>query len=119
MFSIFNIVGKRYVYFTVSAIIICAGIAAMVYSTLTIGSPVRLSIDYTGGSFMELRFEQPVSAGDVRDVFAGQGFSDASVQTTGDGSTVIIRTKNLDNLAKSSVQGCTDGPSWPFYGVAL
>ena len=113
-FSIFNIVGNRYVYFTISACVITVGIVAMIYSTLTYGSPIRLGIDFTGGSFMELRFEEPVEVAEVRDVFADQGFPDAWVQVADEGHTVIVRTKHLDNLAKASVQDTLTEEFGPF-----
>jgi len=103
-FSIFNVVGNRYLYFAFSALIIIPGLVAMIYSMITFGSPVRLSIDFTGGSFMELRFEEPVEVSAVRDIFEEQGFSDVYVQTADNAKTVIVRTKHLDNLAKTGVQ---------------
>jgi len=103
-FSIFNVVGNRYFYFALSALIIIPGIVAMVYSMIAFGSPVRLSIDFTGGSFMEMRFEAPAAVDDVRNVFEEQGFSDVYVQTADNAKTVIVRTKHLDNLAKTGVQ---------------
>lgn len=113
-FSIFNIVGNRYVYFAISALVITAGIVAMIYSTITYGSVIRLGIDFTGGSFMELRFEEPVEVAAVRGVFADQGFPDAWVQVADEGHTVIVRTKHLDNLAKASVQDTLTNEFGPF-----
>ena len=103
-FSIFNVVGNRYMYFVFSGLIIIPGLVAMIYSMFTFGSPVRLSIDFTGGSFMEMRFDEPVAVAEVRDIFDEQGFSDVYVQTADDEKTVIVRTKHLDNLAKTSLQ---------------
>ena len=44
----FDIIGKRYWYFLISALLIIPGLIAMAYSTVTYGAPVRLSIDFTG-----------------------------------------------------------------------
>jgi len=103
MFSIFNLVNKRYYFFAFSLCIIIPGVIAMVYSTLTIGTPFRAGIDFTGGSFMELRFDEVVDVAKVRDSLEAQGYSDAYVQSAADGKTVIIRTKYLDNEAKNEV----------------
>ncbi len=100
----FNIVEKRGWYFLLSALVIFPGLVAMVYSTMTYGTPLRLSIDFTGGSFWELRFEQPVQPTEVRDVFVEQGFSDTTVQTVGDGRTVVIRLKPIDNETKIALR---------------
>ncbi len=92
----FDIVGKRYWYFALSATFILLGIAAMVYSTVTIGTPLRLSIDFTSGALWEIRFEKPIQPAEVRDVFVDEGFTDTSVQTTADEMTALIRSKPLE-----------------------
>lgn len=96
----FDIIGKRYWYFALSALIITLGIAAMVFSTVRYGTPLKLSIDFTGGALLELRFERPVMPADVRDVFVDRGYTDTSVQTTADGRTALIRSKPLDSTEK-------------------
>lgn len=100
----FNIVERRYVYFTLSSIIIIAGILAMIISTIQFGTPLRLSIDFTGGALQELRFLQNILPAEVRQVFVNQGYGDTIVQTAGDGSTALIRSKFLDNEAKVLLQ---------------
>jgi len=90
----FNIVEKRQWYFLLSALIIIPGLVAMIYSIVMFGSPVKLSIDFTGGALLELRFEQPVSTETVRQVFVDNGFSGITVQTTGD-RTLLVRTKEM------------------------
>jgi preprotein translocase SecF subunit len=92
----FDIVGKRYVYFALSTGLIVLGIAAMIYSTLTIGTPLRLSIDFTSGALWEVRFEQAIQPADVRAIFVDRGFGDTSVQTAQDGRTALIRSKPLE-----------------------
>jgi preprotein translocase SecF subunit len=79
----FDIIGKRYWYFLISALLIVPGLIAMVYSTVTYGAPVRLSIDFTGGSLMVLKFQQPATEDAIRDVFISQGFTNPVVQQLG------------------------------------
>ncbi len=57
----FNIVEKRHWYFLISALIIIPGLIAMIYSFAVFGTPMRLGIDFTGGTMLELRFQQSVS----------------------------------------------------------
>jgi len=101
---LYNIVEKRGWYFLLSALVILPGLVAMIYSTITYGSPLRLSIDFTGGSFWELRFEQPVQPTEVRDVFTEAGLGDTVVQTVGDGRTVVVRLKTIDNETKIALR---------------
>jgi preprotein translocase subunit SecF len=99
----FNIVEKRRWYFLLSALVIIPGLVAMVYSIIWYGSPVRLSIDFTGGALLELRFEQSIQPGDVRQVFLNEGFLGTSVSTTMDEQTVLIRSKPMDPETKDQI----------------
>jgi len=100
----FNFVQKRRWYFMASAILLLAGIVAMIFSAATTGRPLRLSIDFTGGSLLELRFGQAVAPAAVRDVFTDAGLADTAVQTVGDDQQVSIRTKELDVAAKEALK---------------
>lgn len=100
----YNIIQRRYLYFTISAMVILPGIAAMIISIARFGTPLRLSIDFTGGTLMELRFEQPITPGEVRDVFVDNGYGDTSVTTAGDDHTALIRCKALDEEEKAQLQ---------------
>jgi preprotein translocase SecF subunit len=110
----FNIVQRRNLYYTLSAIIIIPGVIAMVISMLQFGTPLKLSIDFTGGALQELRFEQLIQPADVRQVFVNQGYGDTTVQTAGDGSTALIRSKFLDNEIKVQIQDSLRDTIGPF-----
>jgi preprotein translocase subunit SecF len=99
----FDIVGKRYWYFALSGVIILLGLTAMVISVIQFGAPFKMSIDFTGGALLELRFDEPVAPADVRDVFVDRGYGDTSVQTTADGRTALIRSKPLDTTEKVAI----------------
>ncbi len=98
----FNIVQKRQWYFLLSALIIIPGLAAMIYSIIMFGSPVKLSIDFTGGTLLELRFENPVQPAEVRQVFIDNGYTGTTVTTTAD-DTILVRTKEMDPGEKTQL----------------
>ena len=100
----FNIIEKRRWYFLISALVIGAGLIAMIYSTVRFGTPVRLSIDFTGGALLELEFEQPVQPGEVRQVFVDRGYTDTMVQTTAAERTVLIRSDFLESDVKMEIE---------------
>ncbi len=79
----FNIVEKRRWYFLFSAVLIALSIAVMVASTVKFGQPMRLGIDFTGGSIFVLKFDQTVGEDDIRAVFADYGLESAIVQPRG------------------------------------
>jgi preprotein translocase subunit SecF len=98
----FNIVEKRQWYFLLSALIIIPGLVAMIYSIVMFGSPVKLSIDFTGGTLLELRFNQPVQPAEARQVFTDNGYPGTTVTTTADG-TVLVRTKEMAPEDKTQI----------------
>jgi len=99
----FNLMEKRQWFFLFSALLIIPGLVAMIYNTVTYGSAVKMSIDFTGGALLELRFEQPMLPAEVRQVFVDHGFPGTIVQTTVDDQTILIRTKPMEPEAKEEI----------------
>jgi preprotein translocase SecF subunit len=79
----FNIVEKRRWYFLFSTILIALSAAAMIVSAVQFGQPMRIGIDFTGGSIFVLKFDQPVDEADLRAVFADYGMENVIVQSLG------------------------------------
>jgi preprotein translocase subunit SecF len=52
---------------------------------------LHLSVEFTGGTVMEVGYTQAADVGKVRDTVAGLGFSDVQVQTFGSSREVMIR----------------------------
>jgi len=92
-----DIVGKRYLYFTISLLIILPGMVAL----MLWGLP--LAIDFTGGSLLEVHFEKAApQPEDVIAVYKEFGIGDATVQTT-TGNTVVIRSKSMDETTMNQL----------------
>lgn len=91
----FTLIQKRPWYFMISATLIALSIIAMIASTATIGTPLRLSIDFTGGSLLEVTFDEEIVPEDIRAMLSDRGYAEASVKTVGDRRNVVIRTKEL------------------------
>ncbi|MBC7315290.1 MAG: protein translocase subunit SecF, partial [Chloroflexi bacterium] len=109
----FELVQKRRWYFLISALLIIPSLLAMLYSAITTGSPVQLGIDFTSGSLLEVRFERPVSVGEVREVATANGVDVATVQTAGDEQTVVIRTKPMEVETKEALKNALEGAFGP------
>jgi preprotein translocase SecF subunit len=80
---VFSIIEKRRWFYLLSITVILLGVVAMIYSTVTYGSPVRLSIDFTGGSFFVLKFSGTASEDAIRGVLTRFGEGNAVVQRLG------------------------------------
>lgn len=109
----FNLVQQRRWYFTVSSILMVASILTMIYSTITLGTPLRLGIDFTSGSILELEFERAVLPEEAREVVAEAGFSEATVQTVGDEQTVAIRARSMEVEDKEALRAALEARFGP------
>ena len=80
-----------------SAILAALSVAAMVASATQFGQPMRLGIDFTGGSRFVLKFDRTVSEQDLRAVFTGYGLEGAIVQAMGapEDNTWQVRTREV------------------------
>src|SRR5687768_4834482 len=52
---------------------------------------LHLGVDFTGGTLIELRYEQPAELSKVREAVSRLGFIDAAVQNFGSSRDVLIR----------------------------
>lgn len=74
----FDFMGKKYLWFAISGVIILAGLISLATRGL------NLSIDFKSGSRLVTSFNQDVNTNDVRDAVQTLGYGDAVVQTIGD-----------------------------------
>lgn len=100
----YQIVEKRGLWFTISLFLTVPGLVFMIYMFATTGSPLPLSIDFTGGTLWEMRFDQPVTAGEVRQTFADAGYQDTVAYNVGvEEGAVQVKLKTLDTPAKEAL----------------
>jgi len=109
----FNIVEKRHWYFLFSAVLIIPGLVAVLYSIITFGQPVKMGIDFTGGTLLELRFEQAAQPAEVRQIFMDNGYPSTTVTTTGD-RTILVRTKPMELEVKAQIEDSLRDTFGPF-----
>jgi preprotein translocase subunit SecF len=92
-----NILGKRYIFFGVSLLIIIPGLI------LLFAGKVPLSVDFTGGSLLEVSFTgKSPQPSDIIAVYEEANISDTQVQTTENGS-YVIRSQFLENDQRDAV----------------
>ncbi|HET6596999.1 MAG TPA: protein translocase subunit SecF [Anaerolineales bacterium] len=92
-----NILGKRYFFFGLSLLIIISGLI------LLFVNKVPLSIDFTGGSLLEVTFpDQAPAPGEIIAVYDAASIRDAQVQTS-DAGSYIVRSEFLDNDQRDAV----------------
>jgi len=100
-----NIIQQRKLWWLISATLMVLSLGAMAFSWATLGSPVRLGLDFIGGTRLQLEracdaganCSTPLTPGDLRSVLAEQDLASSSVQVLGsEGNGILIRTGNLN-----------------------
>lgn len=95
----FNLMRYKYLFFALSLVVILPGL----FSLMRFG--LRLSIDFTGGTLLEIRNEQVKTNTDldtVQKIFSAEGAEVSSIQKTGKG-TYLFRTKDISNQTKTKI----------------
>lgn len=91
-----NIVGKRFWYFLIAAILILIGIVSL--STYGLKS----GIEFSSGSLLTIGFDKPVDQDDLKVELTSLGYGNTLIQRTGQGD-FILRTQELNTTAKDEL----------------
>ena len=93
-----NILGKRYYFFGLSLLLIVPGLILLV----TTGLP--LSLDFTGGSLLEVKFEagKDLDTESIINIYEEAQIDDAQITQT-DVGTLVIRSSFLTNEVRDAV----------------
>ena len=85
-----NILGKRYTFFAISLLLIIPGLVLIVLNGLP------LSIDFLGGSLVELEFnlQKTPSISEIQSLYKSIGINDAQVQTSSEQGKEILFIKS-------------------------
>lgn len=92
-----DFMGKRKLAIVFSLVIMLVSIGAMVTRGLNFG------LDFTGGSLIEVGYEQPVDLQEVRSALDKVGFGDAVVQHFGTSKDVLVRLAPRGGEASESL----------------
>ncbi len=133
-----NVIKQRGLWWTISAVLVLASIAAMAVSFSQYSAPLRPGLDFTGGTRLLLERDCaeadcaiPIGLGRVREIIADQGIESSNVQlvgsTTQDLSDVsnapqtglAIRTPSLDGDVRTALQSALAEEIGPFDPEAI
>ncbi|MBY0550216.1 MAG: protein translocase subunit SecF [Candidatus Obscuribacterales bacterium] len=105
-----DIVKPRKWWIGLSLLITVPGIVGIIWSCIVLGAPVRLGIDFTGGSILQYQFDKPVELQEIREVLEkspSEELHGAQVQgaTIAGKEVVIMRTKAMaDDMQDESIR---------------
>jgi preprotein translocase subunit SecF len=109
----FQVTRQRSIWWSLSIALIIASIICMGVSWQQIGSPLRPSLDFVGGTRLQLELDcnqpgncdQPIDIAEVRQVVADQGLGSSSIQIVGqEQHGLSIRTSELSVDQRSQLQ---------------
>lgn len=108
-----QIIRQRGIWWTISLAIILAGVISMFLSWSQIGAPLRPSLDFVGGTRLQLQLDctkpnncdEPIDVAEVRQVLTDQGLGNSSIQILGDDQHGLsIRTGDLTGEQRAKLQ---------------
>lgn len=84
-YKIYNFMGLRKVaaFFSIAMLVVSIGALAV--------NGLKFGLDFTGGSLVEIGYEQPADLNQIRDQLKVVGYNDAVVQTFGSPTDILIR----------------------------
>lgn len=109
----FSVIKQRRLWWTISAAIILSGLIAMLISWQQLGAPLRPSLDFVGGTRLQLErdctvpqnCDRPIDITAVREVMDAQGLGNSSIQVVGKNQQAIsLRTKTLNVDQRTKLQ---------------
>ncbi len=106
-----HIIKWERLWWAISAVLILAGLIAMVISYTTFKAPLRPGLDFIGGTRLQLQLvcgsedtcEQPINVEDVRNILGEKDLGNSTIQVL-EGNVLSIRTKNLDVDERTQLQ---------------
>jgi len=105
----YKFIEKRKTAYIVSGTALLAGIAAMVFNVVTLGSWMYYGVDFEGGSLVQVRFEQPVTAGEIRDALGGAGAPEVTQFGSEDTHEFVIRAPLAEDASITEVADEVEG----------
>lgn len=92
-----DFVGKRKLAFALSGLMILASLVLLLARGLNFG------IDFTGGTLVEVRFNQPPAIAEVREALVPAGYGQAIIQEFGSPEEILVRVQNAAGVESSKI----------------
>jgi len=93
----YDFIGKRKIALIISAVMLLTSLGALAVKGLNFG------IDFTGGTLVEVKFDQAPSIADVRSSISPKGYGNAVIQEFGAPEEILIRVQNKDSENSSTI----------------
>lgn len=98
----FNIIKKTRLFFFISGLLIAVAIIGLSFNAVSRGRMMNFGIDFTGGTMINIRFTNPITVAQVREVLAGFKLGEAVIQKSGE-RDIFIRTEPLETETRGVI----------------
>ncbi len=97
-----DLVKYRWIWFGISGAILLPGLIGIIMCLQQFHAPLKLGIDFTGGSILQYQFEKPADLETVRSVLEASNLAGSQVQQAeiSGKEVVVMRTRALDDEAE-------------------
>lgn len=94
-----DLIKYRWIWFGISLAILIPGLIGIIMCSVQFHAPLKLGIDFTGGSILQYQFEKPVELDLIRAVLDRDGFPGSQVQqaVVSGHNVIVMRTKAMDD----------------------
>ncbi len=94
-----DFLGKRKITLIVSGILLIVSLASLAINGL------KLGIDFTGGTLVEVGYEKPIELRQVRNILGENGFGNAVIQHFGSSKEILIRIPLQEGVNSADLSG--------------
>jgi preprotein translocase subunit SecF len=85
--------------YVISAVVILAGIGAMLYNTVSSGAWLNYGVDFTGGTIVQVDFARATSVEEIRAIARSAGHADWEITRFGEADEFVIRMPSFEQEA--------------------
>ncbi|MCJ2541900.1 protein translocase subunit SecF [Thermostichus vulcanus] len=111
----FDIVKRSKLWFTLSLAVLVVGLTSMAFCLASFGTPLRLGLDFSGGTLLDLSFEQPVTTEELRQALQEHNLGSSVIQLdTSTSQEALIRMPPLSEEERLAVEATLREEVGPF-----
>jgi preprotein translocase subunit SecF len=100
----YQFIDKRKAAYVFSSLLILVSISAMVFNVYTLGKWQNYGVDFEGGSLIQVRFEIPMTAAELRSALGGGGTT-LGITRFGEENEFVIRAPISEDMTIDAVAG--------------
>jgi preprotein translocase subunit SecF len=100
-----DFMGKRKIAFAFSGVMVLLGLIALIQIAR---GEANLGIDFSGGTAVQLKFEQPIRIDEARKILESSGLGNAELQEFGQDNKLLIRIKTSTTIEEKTAETVVD-----------